>query len=73
MQTSYVRGANALVLTYDLSNPSYEQLKSMLQLFRDEVKIDEPEKLPVMVLGNKLDLIEDEKNRLQKEVEEPTL
>ncbi|KAH0794691.1 small GTP-binding protein [Histomonas meleagridis] len=71
MQTSYVRGSNALVLTYDLSNPNYEYLKNMLRLFRDEVKAESPEKLPVMILGNKLDLIDDSDiDRLKMEVEE---
>ncbi|KAH0793723.1 small GTP-binding protein [Histomonas meleagridis] len=63
MQTSYIRGANGLVLAYDLANPNYNNLKKMLQLFRDEVKAELPEKLPVMVLGNKLDLITDENEK----------
>ena len=72
MQTSYIRGANGLVLTYDLANPNYNFLKKMLLLFREEVKVPLPESLPIMVLGNKLDLISDEaeKENLHCQIED---
>jgi small GTP-binding protein len=54
---SLLRGANGLVLIYDLTEPSsLEDLTIYLEMFLDTVHVDLSNELPVLVLGNKCDI-----------------
>lgn len=61
---SLLRGANGLVLVYDLTNPkSFEDVNIYLEMFLDTVVVDMGCELPVLLLGNKVDLIKQNDNR----------
>ncbi|OHS97223.1 small GTP-binding protein [Tritrichomonas foetus] len=54
---SLLRGANGLVLVYDLTNPqSFSDVGIYLEMFLDTVVVDMGCELPVLLLGNKADL-----------------
>jgi small GTP-binding protein len=54
---SLLRGANGLILVYDLTQPnSFEELTTYLEMFLDTVAVDLSHELPVLVLGNKSDM-----------------
>jgi small GTP-binding protein len=54
---SLLRGANGLILVYDLGNAaSVGDLGIYLEMFLDTVKVDMSLELPVVLLGNKSDL-----------------
>jgi small GTP-binding protein len=63
---SLLRGANGLILVYDLCNPSaVDDLGIYLEMFLDTVKVDMSLELPVVLLGNKCDLGHFEVDRQQ--------
>jgi small GTP-binding protein len=54
---SLLRGANGLVLVYDVTQPAtFDELNVYLEMFLDTVPVDLSVELPVLVLGNKSDL-----------------
>jgi small GTP-binding protein len=56
---SLLRGANGLILIYDLTErSSVEDLTIYLEMFLDTVQVDLSNELPVLVLGNKCDIEE---------------
>lgn len=75
---SLLRGANGLVLVYDLTNPkTFDDANVYLEMFLDTVVVDMGCELPVLLLGNKLDCISDlneqqttEQEILQRSVDE---
>lgn len=63
---SLLRGANGLVLVYDLTNPkSFEDVNIYLEMFLDTVIVDMACELPVLLLGNKVDLVKQNENNRQ--------
>jgi Ras-related protein Rab-7A len=58
--TAFYRGADCCFLVYDISSPStFENLNTWKKSFLDKSMVMMPESFPFMVVGNKLDL-EDE-------------
>ena len=58
---SLLRGANGMFLVYDLTTAeTLESLDVYLQMFIDNVDVDTSNEMPVVVLGNKCDLEEQE-------------
>jgi small GTP-binding protein len=56
---SLLRGANGLILVYDVAQPSsFNDLNIYLDMFLDTVRVDVSCELPVLVLGNKCDIEE---------------
>ena len=54
---SLLRGANGLVLVYDLTNPnSFKDIDLYMEMFLDTCNVDPTLTLPVLLLGNKNDL-----------------
>ncbi|EAY09851.1 small GTP-binding protein, putative [Trichomonas vaginalis G3] len=54
---SLLRGANGLVLIYDVTSPdSFTDVDIYLNMFLDTVDYDQSKPLPVMLLGNKGDM-----------------
>ncbi|OHS98341.1 small GTP-binding protein [Tritrichomonas foetus] len=54
---SLLRGANGLILVFDLTSPqSFEDLNIYLEMFLDVVQVDLSCQLPILILGNKSDL-----------------
>lgn len=54
---SLLRGANGLVLVYDVTQPSsFDDLNVYLEMFLDTVQVDMACELPILLLGNKNDL-----------------
>ena len=54
---SLLRGANGLVLVYDLTNPnSFKDIDLYMEMFLDTCNVDPTLTLPVLLLGNKCDL-----------------
>ena len=54
---SLLRGANGLVLVYDLTNPnSFKDIDIYMEMFLDTCNVDPTLTLPVLLLGNKCDL-----------------
>lgn len=65
---SLLRGANGLVLVYDLNNPkSFEDVNIYLEMFLDTVVVDMACELPVLLLGNKVDIINNNNNQQNTE------
>jgi small GTP-binding protein len=63
---SLLRGANGLILVYDLGNAaSVDDLEIYLEMFLDTVKVDMSLELPVVLLGNKSDIGHFEVDRQQ--------
>ena len=55
---SLLRGANGLVLVFDITSPeSLNELDIYLNMFLDTAEYDQNEALPIMLLGNKGDLV----------------
>ena len=55
---SLLRGANGLVLVYDLTNPnSFKDIDLYMEMFLDTCNVDPTLTLPVLLLGNKNDLV----------------
>jgi len=56
---SLLRGANGLILGYDVTQPgSVDELSIYLEMFLDTVQVDLSCELPVLLLGNKCDIEE---------------
>jgi small GTP-binding protein len=56
---SLLRGANGLILVYDVTLPSsVDDLSIYLEMFLDNVQVDLACELPVLLLGNKCDIDE---------------
>ncbi|OHS94447.1 small GTP-binding protein [Tritrichomonas foetus] len=54
---SLLRGANGLVLVYDVTNvQSFNELEIYLEMFLDAVNVNAMSTMPVLLLGNKCDL-----------------
>lgn len=54
---SLLRGANGLILVYDVTQSStFEDLNIYLEMFLDTVQVDMACQLPVLLLGNKVDI-----------------
>ena len=54
---SLLRGANGLILVFDVSQPStFNDLTFYYEMFLDVVSVDMSSKLPILLLGNKIDL-----------------
>lgn len=54
---SLLRGANGLVLVYDVTSPnSFNDINLYMEMFLDTCKFDPTIALPVLLLGNKSDL-----------------
>lgn len=54
---SLLRGANGLVLVYDLTQPnSFKDIDIYMEMFLDTCNVDPTYTLPVLLLGNKCDL-----------------
>jgi small GTP-binding protein len=54
---SLLRGANGLVLVYDVTSPnSFNDINIYMEMFLDTCKFDPTIALPVLLLGNKSDL-----------------
>ena len=54
---SLLRGANGLVLVYDVTNvQSFTELEIYLEMFLDAVNVNAMSTMPVLLLGNKIDL-----------------
>lgn len=58
--TAFYRGADCCLLVYDITNSqSFENLDNWRQSFLKKGMVLDPESFPFMVVGNKLDLAED--------------
>lgn len=54
---SLLRGANGLVLVYDVTqSATFDDLNIYLEMFLDTVQVDMACQLPVLLLGNKIDI-----------------
>ena len=54
---SLLRGANGLVLVYDVTTAgSFDDLNIYLEMFLDNVQVDLSCQLPILLLGNKIDV-----------------
>ena len=54
---SLLRGANGLVLVYDVTTgSSFDDLNIYLEMFLDNVQVDLSCQLPILLLGNKIDM-----------------
>lgn len=54
---SLLRGANGLVLVYDVTTAtSFDDLNIYLEMFLDNVQVDLSCQLPILLLGNKIDM-----------------
>ena len=66
---SLLRGANGVIIVYDISKKStFEEIDTYYNLFLDNVPVDINNELPILLLGNKIDLEEFE--ILEEEVQE---
>lgn len=55
--SAFYRGADCCVLVYDVTNPmSFENLLNWKQIFLTKSEPREPQSLPFLVLGNKMDV-----------------
>lgn len=55
--SAFYRGADCCVLVYDITNPqSFENLMNWRQIFLTKSNPNEPQTLPFLVLGNKVDM-----------------
>lgn len=56
--TSFYRGTDCCILVFDVTqNDSYENLNSWLQLFQQTVGDEQSQEIPIVVVGNKSDRI----------------
>ncbi|KAF2075576.1 hypothetical protein CYY_003119 [Polysphondylium violaceum] len=62
LEISYYRGADCCILVYDITNEkTLEELKLWREDFIDKTGVQDPEHFPFIVLGNKVDQIENRK------------
>ena len=66
MSTSYIHGSDGLVLVYDSLKADFNRVFNFLTLFREGVKQDNPESIPVLVLGNKIDMVKENENEMEE-------
>ncbi|OHS98331.1 Ras-related protein Rab-32D [Tritrichomonas foetus] len=64
-----LRGAQGLVLVYDLIKPSFHDVTVYLDMFLETVNVD-PEHLPILLLGNKYDLVESSTEKSEEIIQE---
>jgi Ras-related protein Rab-7A len=58
--TAFYRGADCCLLVYDITNPqSFENLANWKQSFLQKGMVMMPESFPFIVVGNKVDMAED--------------
>lgn len=54
---SLLRGTNGLVLVFDLTSPeSFSNIDIYMEMFLDTCEVDMAHELPILLLGNKMDL-----------------
>jgi Ras-related protein Rab-7A len=58
--TAFYRGADCCLLVYDITNPqSFENLANWKQTFLSKGMMTMPDTFPFIVVGNKLDMQDD--------------
>ncbi len=60
--TSYYKNANGIIVVYDVSNPSYNNILKWL----NEIKKHNPNNLSILIVGNKIDKISISQLKLEK-------
>lgn len=65
MSTSYIHGSDGLVLVFDTMKPDFTSLYNFLTLFNESVENDKTGDVPILVLGNKIDLIKEKDNEME--------
>ncbi|KAJ3275854.1 hypothetical protein HDV01_006720 [Terramyces sp. JEL0728] len=62
LSSAFYRGADACILVYDVTKPeSFHNLTTWVHNFIKNSNITEPEKFPIYIIGNKIDLSEQRK------------
>ncbi|KAJ3322848.1 Ras- protein Rab-7A [Boothiomyces sp. JEL0866] len=62
LSSAFYRGADACILVYDVTKPeSFHNLTTWIHNFIQNSNINEPEKFPFYIIGNKIDLVEQRK------------
>lgn len=62
MGTAFYRGADCAFLVYDITNTwSFDNIPNWKNSFLQKSMVSSPETFPFMVVGNKLDLAEDQR------------
>ena len=58
---SLLHGANALILVYDVTKKeTFDEMGVYYDMFMDNVDVEMSKELPILVLGNKIDLVDSE-------------
>lgn len=57
---SLIHGAHGLVLVYDITNPNFEETEIYWKMFIDNATTTLTNTLPILLMGNKLDVIKGE-------------
>ena len=62
MSSAFYRGADCCCIVYDITDPqSFEKLNTWKDHFTTKAQPDEKIKLPILILGNKVDLVNERK------------
>ena len=63
IRINYLQGCHSAFIVYDVTNPdSYQSVQN----WYDELNVGVPEKLPVVIIGNKIDLRESSRDALSE-------
>lgn len=60
-----IHGAHGLVLVYDVTNPEFSETEIYWKMFIDNTKTDISETLPILLIGNKIDVVRDQSDSIE--------